>query len=74
MYAYCRAPSLVAFSASVCIALVFIEGLWNGLHINLVERLAVLMPTAVNMGLTWALHRQRGSLRHPILSTASVAV
>ncbi|KAF2654238.1 hypothetical protein K491DRAFT_694003 [Lophiostoma macrostomum CBS 122681] len=61
MYAYSRAPSLVAFAATVCIALVFIEGFWNGLHVTPVERLAVVMPMAVNVGLTCAMHCQRGS-------------
>jgi hypothetical protein len=63
MYIYYRAPRLVALTAAVCITLVLLESLWNGLRITPVERLAVVMPMAINVGLTWSLHRQKSN--HP---------
>ena len=59
MTAYHRDPSLVPVTTAVCIAAVFVEGLWNGLCVSLMERLAVLMPVAINIGITLALNRQR---------------
>ena len=61
MHVYNRTPRLTAMAAGIFIACVFIEGLWNGLRVNPIERLAVVMPTAVNVGLTWGLYCQRSS-------------
>ncbi|EMD67014.1 hypothetical protein COCSADRAFT_284024 [Bipolaris sorokiniana ND90Pr] len=57
--AYHRNPSFVAFTTAFCIAAVFFEGLWNGLRVSLMERLAVVMPLAINIGVTLALNRRR---------------
>jgi hypothetical protein len=59
MTAYHRNPSRVAVITAVCVAAVFIEGFWNGLCVSLMERFAVVMPGAINIGVTLALNRQR---------------
>jgi ABC-type enterochelin transport system permease subunit len=74
IYTYSRAPSLVAFATAACIALVFIEGLWNGLRVTLIERLAVVMPTAVNIGLTWVLLRRRSTCQNLAVRAPCAAV
>lgn len=74
MHAYSRAPSLVALAATICIVLVFLEGFWNRISVTPVERLAVVMPVAVNIGLTWALYRRRSSRQSFAVLTADAAV
>ncbi|XP_014553237.1 hypothetical protein COCVIDRAFT_108195 [Bipolaris victoriae FI3] len=59
MIAYQRDPSFITVTTATCIAAVFVEGLWNGLHVSFMERLAVVMPLAINIGVTLALNRQR---------------
>ncbi|KAH7563832.1 hypothetical protein BM1_00879 [Bipolaris maydis] len=59
MVAYHRDPNFVAVTTAVCVVAVFVEGLWNGLNVSLMERLAVVMPLAINIGVTLALNRQR---------------
>ena len=54
-HAYRRAPRLIAMAGALCIAIVLLEGVWNFLRVSPVERLAVVLPSIVNVGLTWAL-------------------
>lgn len=58
MAAYHQNPSIVAITSALCITAVLIEGLWNGLCVSLTERLAVVMPTVINVGAM-----TRGSVR-----------
>ncbi|KAF2624681.1 hypothetical protein BU25DRAFT_132083 [Macroventuria anomochaeta] len=60
MRIYCTAPRSVAIVSAACILLVFSEACLNGLRVTPVERLAVVLPTLINIGLSWViLHRLR---------------
>lgn len=68
MRIYCTAPRAVATVSAVCILLVFFEAVFNSLQVTLVERLAVVLPTLVNIGLTWTIvlrHRKRCEIALP---------
>lgn len=54
-HAYSRAPRLIAIAGAFCIAIVLLESVWNVLRVSSVERLTVVLPSMVNVGLTWAL-------------------
>lgn len=56
--AYHQNPSGVAGATALCIIAFFVEGLWNGLYLSPMERLA-LMPIAINIGVTLGLKRRR---------------
>lgn len=47
---------------TACILLVFLETVWNGLHVTPVERLAVVLPSMVDIGLSWILVHQSRAL------------
>lgn len=60
MLIYCTAPRTVAIVSTACILLVFSETLWNSLNVSLVERLAVILPSFTNVGLSSVLvHRSK---------------
>ncbi|RII24144.1 hypothetical protein CUC08_Gglean012977 [Alternaria sp. MG1] len=60
MHIYCTAPRPVAIVLTACILLVFLETVWNGLDVTPVERLAVVLPTMIDFGLSWILvHHSR---------------
>jgi len=68
MRIYCTAPRAVATISAVCILLVFFEAVFNSLQVTLVERLAVVLPTLVNIGLSWTIvlrHRKRSDIALP---------
>ena len=53
----------MAIVSTVCILLVFFESCLNGLRVTPVERLAVVLPSLINIGLSWLiLHRLRERL------------
>ncbi|KAF2654242.1 hypothetical protein K491DRAFT_759092 [Lophiostoma macrostomum CBS 122681] len=60
MQLYCTAPGSVAMISAACILLVFFEACLNGLEVTPVERLAVVLPSLINIGLSWTVvHRLR---------------
>ena len=73
MYAYTRSPTRVAMAATICIALVLLETLWNGLCISPPERLMVVLPMIVNAGLTLVLYQLKCTTKTAILSAKTVA-
>jgi len=72
MYAYRRSPARVAITATICVGLILLETLWNGLYISPFERLMVALPLAVNAGLTWALYQLKCTTETATLSAKTV--
>jgi hypothetical protein len=52
---YHRASELVAITATLSTLVVVAESLLNTLRLTPVERIMVVLPTVLNVGLTWAL-------------------
>ncbi|KAF2247522.1 hypothetical protein BU26DRAFT_349194 [Trematosphaeria pertusa] len=52
---YRRAPNVVVAIVMPCILLVLLEGWWNYLRVTPAERVLVIMPTVVDVGMTWVL-------------------
>lgn len=69
MYAYSRARSRSTIAAAACIVLVLIDSLPNGLKVGPLERLMIILPIAVNAGLTWALFTSRPGAKPVATST-----
>lgn len=59
MHAYSKTAGRSTIAAATCIILVLIESLWNGLNVDPLERLMVILPIAINAGLTWAIFTSR---------------
>lgn len=60
MQIYCTAPQAVAIISAACILAVFFEAFLNSLNVTPVERLAVVLPSLINIGLSWTIvHRPR---------------
>lgn len=55
MSIYWSSQDLAAVVSLFCLALAFIEGWWNQLRLTAAERILVLLPVALNCGLTWVL-------------------
>jgi len=58
MQIYCTAPRPVAIVSAACILLVFFETCLNSLKVTPVERLAVILPSLINIGLSWIIVRR----------------
>ncbi|KAF5849977.1 hypothetical protein GGP41_005370 [Bipolaris sorokiniana] len=67
MHVYHTAPRSVSITLTACILLVFLETVWNGLNVTPVERLAVVLPSLVNIGLSWILVHQSRELPKIVL-------
>ena len=57
----------MSITLTACILLVFLETVWNGLNVTPVERLAVVLPSLVNIGLSWILVHQSRELPKIVL-------
>ena len=55
MLVYRRAPDVVSIVSTLCILLVICENGWNALGFTMAERALIVVPMAVNAGITIAL-------------------
>ena len=67
MHVYCTAPRSVAIVLTACILPVFFETVWNGLNVTPVERLGVVLPSLINIGLSWIFFHQSRELPDLVL-------
>lgn len=66
VFAYHRAQEYGSIISTMCILLILLETLWNGLMVSSEERLVIVMPCTLTVGLLVAIvcrsmHRQRVS-------------
>jgi hypothetical protein len=71
---YHRASELVAITATLSTLVVVAESLLNTLRVTPVERIMVILPTVLDVGLTWSLACRAAQRAHTCLESRDLEI